>query len=68
MRIINLLPKERQQDLRYEDIYHIAARAGLLAGISLVLVLVGQIGLHAYLTHETSSLAAQTESLKKTYR
>ncbi len=65
MKIINLLPKARQQELYYEGVYHSTARFGVIIGIILALVLAAQIGLHAYLSHQTTALAVQTEAVKQ---
>jgi len=65
MKVINLLPKVKQQELRYEELFHsIGVASGLFVAI-LIAALVMQLGLSAYLTHVKSTTEKSTERIKQ---
>lgn len=66
MKIINLLPKAKQQELRYEELFHSVAMASVLVGIFLLFGLVMQLGVRLYLTQEKSAIEKNIEDVKRT--
>ncbi len=65
MKIINLLPKPRQQELRFENIYRGIVRTIFVSLASFVLVFVAQAGTKVYLTAEKNSLEQQTQKVQQ---
>lgn len=65
MKIINLLPKAKQQELRYEALFHSVLTASILGAVSLLFVALAQFGLGVYLNGQQSSISAQIEQTKK---
>ncbi len=65
MRIINLLPKEKQSELHYEEIFHSVSVAAALAGIILLLGLIGQLAVRVYLGQQIKSVQAKIEQTKR---
>jgi Tfp pilus assembly protein PilN len=65
MKIINLLPKVKQQELRYEELFHSIGVASALAVTIMLLVLVMQLGMTAYLSHIKTTTEKNTERTRK---
>jgi Tfp pilus assembly protein PilN len=65
MRVINLLPKPRQEELRYEALFHSAAIAATLAVALLLAVLVIQLGIRVYLSRHAKTTEQKTEQIKR---
>lgn len=65
MKIINLLPRHKQEELRYEDLFHSVLTASGVALAILIAVLVFQIGARLYLNYSVRSLHAETESIRR---
>ena len=65
MKIVNLLPKYKQRELRFENYFHSVFVAGIVGIISLLLVVVIQFGINAYLQRQTTQLTTQIEQAKK---
>lgn len=65
MKIINLLPKTKQQELRYEALFHSIFTAAIIGFASLVLVVLLEVGLGVYLQRQQGAVAAQIEQTKK---
>ena len=64
MRIINLLPKPRQSELRYEAMLHSLWFVCVLSVLSYVLVFMVQFGVKFYLQFEAGSIKAQITQLQ----
>lgn len=64
MRIINLLPKIKQQDLRYEMVFHSIVRFFVLSGASFVLVLLALLGTRVYVKTQSAHIDQQTQAIK----
>ena len=65
MKIINLLPKQKQQELRYDELYHSIGVAAVLAVAILLLVLVLQLGMSVYLSHIRGTTEKNIERIKQ---
>ncbi len=65
MKIINLLPKVKQQELRYEELFHGIGVASVLAIAILVGALVMQLGMGVYLNHIADTTAKNTDRIKQ---
>lgn len=65
MKIINLLPKAKQEELRYEELFHSVGVAAVLAVAILVAGLVTQLGLRVYLNHQHNVIANDIEQIKR---
>jgi Tfp pilus assembly protein PilN len=65
MKIVNLLPKHKQQELRYESYFHSVLVAAIVGVISLLLVVVSQFGINAFLQRQSIQLSGQIEQAKK---
>ncbi len=65
MKIINLLPRHKQQELRYEDLFHSVFRACGVAVLILLAVLIAQIGEKFYLNYSAQNFVTETESIRK---
>lgn len=63
MRIINLLPKQRQQELRYEAIYRSLLSAFWISIVSFVVVFVLQFATKLYLQYRASQLQGSISRL-----
>jgi hypothetical protein len=64
MKIINLLPKTRQRDIRYEMIFRSLVRFAIASGASFVLVVLVLLGTRFYVSYESSHIDQQTEAIK----
>jgi Tfp pilus assembly protein PilN len=64
MKIINLLPRIKQQELRYEELFHSVLTAAIFGFVSLVLVVLLKVGLGVYLQQQQTAVAAQIEQTK----
>lgn len=64
MKIINLLPKSKQRDFRYEKIFHSVLRLTYLAAASFVLVFLTLFGTRFYVTHQGSQIDAKADAIK----
>lgn len=64
MRIINLLPQSRQEELRYEAVYHSLVTIFIFSLMSFALVVLAQFGTKFYLEAKEKSLNTQIEQLK----
>lgn len=65
IKIINLLPKAKQKELHYEALFHSVLTAAIIGGVSLLVVVVLEVGLGVYLQRAQSSVEAQIEQTKK---
>jgi predicted negative regulator of RcsB-dependent stress response len=65
MKIINLLPKHKQEELRYESLFHSVLIASGIAVAILLLGLLVQLGLRFYLNHQTSAIQKDIEQIKQ---
>jgi len=65
MKIINLLPKDKQRELRYEALFHSLFAAAVAGLASLLLVAVLETGLGVYLSRQQTAVAAQIEQTKR---
>ena len=65
MKLINLLPKEKQQELRYRRLLGTAVSLIWLTAASFVFVLFDQFGTKAFLQGQASKLTHSIESLKE---
>jgi Tfp pilus assembly protein PilN len=64
MKIINLLPKTRQQELHYEVILHTLWVVVSLSLVSFVLVFLAQFGTKFYLQYEDNAIKQQVAQLQ----
>ena len=64
MRIINLLPKDKQRELYFEGIFRSLVIFVELSMVTFALVVMGQVGTKVYLGEQHSALQAQIEQLK----
>lgn len=64
MKIINLLPKNKQKELKFEKLYYSLQRFALVAVISVILVVTAQIGTKVYLKWQLSKLTAEIAIIK----
>lgn len=64
MRIINLLPKLKQQELRYRKLFFSLIIFTALAGVTVLLVFAGQAATRFYLQYEQRSIEVGIEQLK----
>lgn len=64
MRIVNLLPKNRQEELRYEAMLRSLWTVCVFSLISFVLVFLVQFGLKIYLEFQAGSIKSQIASLE----
>lgn len=65
MKRINLLPKLKQRELGYEQTFYSVAVAVVIATTILLLGVVAQIGVWAYLDRTSKSIDANIEQLKR---
>lgn len=65
MKRINLLPKQKQTELYYEDLYHSTSVAVILGVVILALGVVVQIFVMFYLENKEAKLMAEIETLKQ---
>jgi Tfp pilus assembly protein PilN len=65
MKIINLLPKQKQQELHYEELFHSVLIAVVLTAAVLIAGLVTQIGARAYLSHQKNTQQSQIDQIKR---
>jgi hypothetical protein len=63
MKIINLLPKPKQQELKYEAIFHALLKVVWISVGSFVIVCLAQLGTKVYLTHQAGTLAENIKQL-----
>lgn len=63
-RIINLLPKEKQQELKYEAIAHGMLKVCVISAVTFGVVVLVQLGTRVYLEHQASQLAGSIDSLQ----
>lgn len=64
MKIINLLPRHKQEELRYEQLFHSVSMAAGAAAAIMIAVLVCQIGVRLYLNYSARTLEAKTEAIR----
>jgi len=64
MRIINLLPKPKQQELRFRKLYFSLVTFTVLASITFLLVVVGQVATRLYLQYDQKNIETGIERLK----
>ncbi|QQS23072.1 PilN domain-containing protein [bacterium] len=65
MKHINLLPKHKQTELYYEDLYHSTLVAVIIGVVVLLLGIVAQIFVMVYLNSTESRVSAEVETLKQ---
>lgn len=65
MKIINLLPKNRQQELRYEALLGRLYFVVIISAFSFALVFLSQFGARVFLEKQLTQLAISTEQIKK---
>ena len=65
MRHLNLLPKHKQQELYYEDLYSSISKAAVLSAGVLLLGVVVQFGVWFYLGKKEGSVSVRVEELKQ---
>lgn len=65
MKHINLLPKHKQTELYYEDLYHSTLMAVIIGVVVVLLGVVAQIFVMVYLNSKESSVSADVETLKQ---
>lgn len=65
MKHLNLLPKHKQQELYYEDLYHSVSKAVVLSVGVLLLGVTVQFGVWFYLGNKETSVNARVEELKQ---
>lgn len=65
MKIINLLPKPKQQELRYEAVFHSLLSVLWLSLFSFALVFVVQLATKFYLEHRAATISDQIANLKQ---
>jgi len=65
MKIINLLPKTKQEELHYEDLFHSVSIAAMLAVAVLVAGLVVQLGTRVVLGQEMRSVQTKIDQVKR---
>ncbi len=65
MRIINLLPKPKQQELYYENLFHSVMVGIQFAVVTFVLVFLGQLGTKFYLLRQSTDLDSQITQIKQ---
>lgn len=65
MKLINLLPKEKQQELRYRKLLNTAVSLVWLTAATFVFVLLVQFGAKAFLQGQAGKLAQSIASLKE---
>lgn len=64
MKIVNLLPQSRQDELRYEAVYHSLVTIFIFSLLSFALVFIIQFGTKFYLEAKEKSLDTSIEQLK----
>ncbi len=64
MKIINLLPKVRQQEVRYDAIFYSVQTVAIMSVMSFALVFLCQFGVRFYITGQTASLQEEINTLK----
>jgi hypothetical protein len=64
MKVINLLPKSRQQELRYLAVYHVLLRVIIASALSFAAVFAVQFLTKLYLAGEIRTTAAEIQQLK----
>lgn len=64
MKIINLLPKDKQRELYYEGIFRSLVVLAELSLITVAIVFAGQIFIKLYLEQQKSAIRGQIEELK----
>ncbi len=65
MRIINLLPKDKQEELKHEAIYHGLVKLVWISLFTYLLVFGSQLGTKAYLEYKATTLESDIERLKQ---
>ncbi len=65
MKIINLLPKSKQKELQYENLFHSVFTAAIIGAASLLLVVLLEVGLGVYLQRQHTVITQQIEQTKK---
>ncbi len=65
MKRMNLLPKQKQQELRYEQLFHSVTVALVLAATVLLLGIVVQLGVWTYFDRTQVSTIREIEALKQ---
>jgi Tfp pilus assembly protein PilN len=65
MRIINLLPKPKQEELHYEALYHSLLTAAVFGVVTMVAVVLLDVGLGVYLQNQEKAVSVQIEQVKK---
>ena len=65
MKYINLLPKPKQQELRFESIFHSVLILIEISAVICALIFAGQLLTKVYLRYTTSALAGEIELIKK---
>ena len=65
MRIINLLPKSKQQELHYELIFQGLVRVFWVSCFTYLLVFAAQLGVKIYLEHEVSTVQLGIDDLQQ---
>ena len=66
MRRMNLLPKLKQQELGYEKLFYSVAVACVVGAILMVLVVLVQFGVYAYLSRQGNKINSEIEQMKRT--
>src|SRR5260221_2097408 len=64
MRIINLLPKARQQEFHYEMIFHSLTIFFVMSALSFGLVFLALFATRLYVQHQGSQIDAQTHQIQ----
>ena len=64
MRLINLLPKPRQSEIRYEVVFKTLLKVFVVSLISFAAVFMAQLGTKFYLQAENASIQAQIDELR----
>lgn len=64
-KIINLLPRPKQQELRYEALFRSVGIAAMLAAAVLLAGLVMQLGARVWLNHQKNVKEVQIEEIKR---
>lgn len=64
MRIVNLLPKKRQQELRYESMYRSLLTLFIFSLVSFAVVFMIQVGVKFYLSYQAGSIKNQISILQ----